>query len=393
MKVACIGNTNNNLFSLVRYLRDRGVDADLLLLDNETEHFHPSADTFDRDFESYTRTVPWGSAYPLHRVPADRIRSDLEPYDFLIGCSTAPAATQRIGRRLDIFAPFGGDFYAWPFFRIVHPRHQVAWCRFHRTQRAGIQAARCINIAATNEATEAVLRRLAFRGERLNTGIPMVYTPLYNPETIARYYDRSEGYPEFRRLRAEHDLVVFHHGRHIWKNAPDRFSWKGTDRLLRGFATFLRAEPGSRACLVTFEYGSDVQASRDLVAELGIAERVHWFPRMARKEIMVGLSLADVATGEFHHSWLVCGTIYEAQALAKPLLHYREDRLYEGHVPELYPLMNAREPEEIAAALGDYVRRPGQYREMGRRGREWFQRYAVDESVEAYLRVIGAQRP
>jgi glycosyltransferase involved in cell wall biosynthesis len=391
MKVACIGNTNNNLFSLARYLRDRGVETDLLLLDNETEHFHPSADAFDRDFETYTRGVPWGSAYHLHGVPADRIRADLAPYDFLIGCSSAPAATHRIGRPLDIFIPFGGDLYAWPFFRIVNPRHQIAYCRFNRAQRLGIRAARWISMAATNDETEAVLRRIGFHGERLVFGVPMVYTPLYNPEGIARCYGRSPWYHEFRRLREAYDLLVFHHGRHIWKHAPDRFSWKGTDRLLRGFAMFLRDAAGPRAGLVTFEYGSDVHASRDLVSELGIADHVHWFPRMTRKEIMVGLSLADIATGEFHHSWLACGTIYEALAMAKPLLHYRADRLYEGRVPELYPLMNARSAEEIATALGDFLQRPEYYRAMGRRGRDWFQRHAVDEPLEAYLRVIRAR--
>jgi glycosyltransferase involved in cell wall biosynthesis len=396
MKVACIGNTNNNLFSLTRYLRDRGVETDLLLLDNETEHFHPSADTFDRDFETYTRDVPWGSAYHLHGVPADRIRADLAPYDSLIGCSSAPAAAYRIGRPLDIFIPFGGDLYAWPFFRIVNPRHQIAYCRFSRAQRLGIRAARSISMAATNEETEVVLQKIGFRGERLDFGVPMVYAPLYNPEAIARCYGGTPWYHEFRRLRGQYDLIVFYHGRHIWKHAPDRFSWKGTDRLLRGFAMFVASATGAggagrpRAGLVTFEYGSDVQASRDLVSELGIADHVHWFPRMTRKEIMVGLSLADIATGEFHHSWLACGTIYEALAMAKPLLHYRDDRLYEGRVAELYPLMNARSAEEIAAALKDFQQRPDHYREMGLRGRDWFQRFAVDEPLDAYLRVIRA---
>ena len=34
-KVALLGNMNNNHFSLARYLRDRGAEADLLLFDSE----------------------------------------------------------------------------------------------------------------------------------------------------------------------------------------------------------------------------------------------------------------------------------------------------------------------------------------------------------------------
>ncbi len=388
MKVACIGNTNNNFFSLVRYLRDRGIGAELLLLDNEADHFHPSADTFDVDFQNYTRAVAWGSAYPLHRVPHQQIRADLKPYDALIGCSTAPAAAHFAGLRLDVEAPFGGDIYAWPFFRWTRPRHQWAALRFCLAQRAGIRAARHIVIGPTNPETEAILDRLGYRGRRHRFGIPMVYTPLYHPERIRVWYDRSRWYPGFRAVRDAYDLVVFHHARHVWKHAPDRFSWKGNDRLLRGFATFLRRTSGVRAALITFEYGSDIEASKQLARELGVAEHVHWFPRMPRKEIMVGLSLADVATGEFHHSWLICGTVYEGLALAKPLLHYREDGLYDGDFPELYPLFSVRSEEAIAGALSECHQHPDTRRAMGERGRVWFQRHAVDTAVDGYVGLL-----
>lgn len=49
MKVALIGNMNNNNFAIMRYFRDNGIDAHLLLYSNdginELSHFSPNNDT------------------------------------------------------------------------------------------------------------------------------------------------------------------------------------------------------------------------------------------------------------------------------------------------------------------------------------------------------------
>ena len=50
MKIAVLGNMNNNGFALMRYLRDIGQEADLLLFDddedNYSSHFSLKADTW-----------------------------------------------------------------------------------------------------------------------------------------------------------------------------------------------------------------------------------------------------------------------------------------------------------------------------------------------------------
>ena len=43
-KIALIGNVNNNLFALMRHLRDLGYDAHLFHRP-ENDHFQPKADT------------------------------------------------------------------------------------------------------------------------------------------------------------------------------------------------------------------------------------------------------------------------------------------------------------------------------------------------------------
>ena len=51
MEIALIGNMNNNNFAMMRYFRDLGADAHLLLYKNDGQehlsHFKPECDTWN----------------------------------------------------------------------------------------------------------------------------------------------------------------------------------------------------------------------------------------------------------------------------------------------------------------------------------------------------------
>jgi glycosyltransferase involved in cell wall biosynthesis len=386
MRVACIGNMNNNFFALARYLRDNGISADVMILDYESAHFHPSHDCYDRSYQSFTKRLTWGGAFGFAGTPAQTIADDLRPYDFLIGCGTAPAYVERIGRRLDIFMPYGDDIYRLPFFRLVNPRHQVSFLLCSRAQLAGIRNSRVIWFDAVNPETEAVLDRIGGSAKRIRMGIPMLYTPLYDPAHIAEHRHQTHWAKEFESVRRQSDLLVFHHSRLYWKRGG--WNQKDNDRLVRGFARFARERRDVRPKLILLEYGEDVEATRALIRDLEIEPFVEWFPLMARKDLMVGLSMADLATGEFHRSWLSCGTIYEALAMAKPLLHYRQDHLYAADYPELYPMVNITTDHDVHKALADFVARPEEFRDMGARGRQWLRKYVLDPAVHEAVRMI-----
>ena len=61
MKIALLGNMNNNHFAIARYLRDQGFDAHVLLFDDEYNHFLPSCDTYSLDYMSFCHQLSWGS--------------------------------------------------------------------------------------------------------------------------------------------------------------------------------------------------------------------------------------------------------------------------------------------------------------------------------------------
>jgi glycosyltransferase involved in cell wall biosynthesis len=241
----------------------------------------------------------------------------------------------------------------------------------------------------TNPLYESRWAELRGLSERWYFGIPTPYTGLYTPHQVAAAAGQTRWASEFARIREASDLLLFSHVRHVWGVR----SWphpdlKGTDRLLRGIALFKQRNPGISVNLITFEYGTHVRESKALVAELRLGDSVHWFPKTLRKDLMCGVLGADVICAEFEYSWLSSGVVYEALAMAKPILGFRNDELYRGQYPSLYPIMNARSPERICARLEQYMSAPEAHRAMGERGLQWYRDHVVSPAIDRYVSFI-----
>jgi hypothetical protein len=124
---------NNNGFAIMRYLRDLGADAELLLYANDgvgcLSHFRPESDTWNLSkWSPYIRQTGiynWTTSMipdvrqrtwpPLRRF----LRRQLTGYDKFIGSGIAPAVFNRIGFRLSIFFPYclGIEWFDDPDFR------------------------------------------------------------------------------------------------------------------------------------------------------------------------------------------------------------------------------------------------------------------------------------
>jgi glycosyltransferase involved in cell wall biosynthesis len=392
MKVGCISNMNNNNFSLVRYLRDRGVDAHLLLTNTEQLHFLPECDTFDFGHEAFVRQLSWGDIKSF-TTPKAAIQADLEEYEVLFGSGTTPAYLDRIGRRLDVFTPHGSDIFCLPFLRNIRPSRYLARninLTLHQMQ--GIRKARNIFLCPTDDEYAKRISSIQYNGNRHYAMITAVYTPMYNPHEITRYYGKTPSYEQFRAIREQFELVVFHHTRHMWTNARECSHTKGNDILVRGFAQFIKSNKSCNAALVMFKYGDDYHHTLQLTRELGIEKNVRWFSVLPRKEIMVGLSMCDLSSNEFHDGCIGGAAAMEAMALAKPILQYRNDEMNLLHFPELSPTLNVRSPDEISDVLCDAVRRPEHYKAIGEAGLAWHQRFCIDRSLSYYMDVIQANQ-
>lgn len=386
---------NNNFFSFVRHLRDRGHDARLLCIRRELQHFLPSADTLDDLFRVYTSELEWGNEGSFRKTSAARVLHDLGAFTHVVGCGMIPAFMAKSGRRLDIFSPYGADLYRLPHFS-VKPYHKALrealsptarW----RMQRRGIRTSGGLHLS--NVYVDAQGRDIA--AATFGDGVfyapkPLVYDyfsrigadhPIWREPVL----DRA------RQMRSQADFLVVNHNRQEWTSRTDWYTAKGNDVFLRGFAAFVRA-PGApeRPALIAFEYGEDVAASKALAAELGIAEQVVWMPKSERREIYLMLTLADVGVGQFSPKGSYSsGVIQEVLACGRPLIHHtREENRQMMNLPA-YPYVQSRTSEEVTSALMMLWKNAEKRQEIGECSRDWYRNFVVEPFIREFEKRLG----
>ena len=99
---------------------------------------------------------------------------------------------------------------------------------------------------------------------------------------------------------------------------------------------------------------------------------------------MPGLMMADMIAAEFIYSWIVGGVLFEALVAGKPLLTYRDDAMHSKDYESLYPIYNARDSQQIADHLNDYVRENERGVAMGKIGKKWYEENVVSKVVRKY---------
>ena len=371
---------NNNHFAIVRYLRDMGVDAYLLLTDGERDHFHPSADTFDTTYMQYTKQLTWGSGLNILSTSSDQINHDLSGYDILVGCGYVPAYCQKAGINLDIFVPYGADIWDGTKHKITSPKKQLNDFILKLMQKKGLANCKVWHMAPADKMYEKQYQKFKGNSQRWLEGLPMVYSPIYKKENLEKMINSTHWGHEFLKIRNQTEFMVVSHMRHYWGEKSDPNS-KGNDILINGWKQFLTQSKSNSAILILTEYGKDVDKSKALIKKLEIENSVKWMPKMTRKDIMVALLLCDVVCGEFLNSWSSSGVLYEGLVSAKPILAYRNDDDYEN----LYPILNANTPQVIAQKLIEVIKDKDKSRKVGIESQQWYTDTIQIDAINRYL--------
>lgn len=391
MKVALIDNMNNMLFTITRYLRDRGIDAELLTFDMPgNNHFVPENDTFTNDHKSFVKEISWGGQVRnFYQTKKSTIAQDLEAYDFLIGAGLIPAYLNKLGTRsLDLMIPYGGDLYDLPFPNKINSWKDILknifYFPYRKHQKQGIKNSKIISFDPHSELFLEWLTKLEVLQQNVYIPPPMVYDGEYALQHITNHYAKSKLYKRFKEIRDNNDLVVFHHLRH--RICDDPLEYKGNDKLIKAFARFVKANPNTKAALVTFEYGQELENSKALVKELGINQYVHWFPASPRKEIMVGLSMADITTGEFNHGFNIYGVVWESLIAGVPIMLYRDEQQINDK-KMLYPCLNAKGENDIYEHLVTINKDKSILKKIGQEGYTWVKQQ-YDDSIDTIIELI-----
>jgi glycosyltransferase involved in cell wall biosynthesis len=144
-------------------------------------------------------------------------------------------------------------------------------------------------------------------------------------------------------------FIVFHPARHSWSDARHPDWEKGNDLIIRGFASFV-ASTRSNARLVLIDWGDGVPASKELIAQLGVADLVSWMGPKPHRQFVPLMVAADVVIdqisvgsfGSLLAKALMCG---------KPSLVWLKKEVHEECFAELPPIMNVTNVEDVSVAL------------------------------------------
>jgi hypothetical protein len=433
MKVALLGNMNNNNFSIMRYFRDLGVDAHLFIFKNDGSgtlaHFVPENDSWELDkWKSFIHYVDiyngpasvLGNKFPISllfralwmrsyfskrskkfiydSVSTNSIKSAFVGFDTFIGSGLSGPLLARIGKSLSLFYPYsmGIEFLgsAPMKYELERPnplRRLIAKLIAEAQKNAIKNAKNCTTgeMSVTKQTYDEIDVKFT----------PLAVPMVYNRETLPSTDSLSDKLKSIIMEIEACDLSIIMHGRQFWSN-PGSYSeseWKLQSKhnewLFLSLAKLTHKFPEHDVKLFLLEYGKDVYASKELCKELGIERRIVWLPKMKRKELMLLLSKCDVGAGEFYqgHGVIWGGTGWEVLASGKPLLQgfkfdEGEFERYYGYPPP--PMLAVREQDDILRHLLDICINPQKAKDIGDGASKWFDQYNGISLAKKWLDLI-----
>ena len=427
MRVAVYDNLGNNAYEQVKAFRRLGVEADVVLdpLDTfvmsdprwEDLDLELPADELDvaalpagAHVPAWVRSAPAGRdprslpglAVGALRVPPEVGRAlrvaglrgaqlaagrswvlrTLREYDLVYARGVGPAWCALAHVRC-IAQTYGGDITITPF--LDRPGFEGAEHTpvqspsgedraVARLQRAGLQA--CERVLLTDP-------RFGPFAERLGLSERSEFVPF-----VLDVEKFSPG--EDAALRRE---LLGGDGAGVLVLVPSRqdWRWKGSDRILRGFAAAAGGRPDAR--LVCAGWGEDLDRSRALAAELGIDERIVLLPNALSKSRLVRhLRAADVVIDQ-----VVLGSYgtsaLEAMSCARPLVMYIDPARFEGLFGEPPPVCNAESADDVGRELARLIDDAGLRVAAGEAGRRWVVENHGDGVARRLLELGGVPVP
>jgi len=173
------------------------------------------------------------------------------------------------------------------------------------------------------------------------------------------------------QLRA--DFLVFHPARQHW-DAQRHPSWeKGNDLFIRGFARFVKeCRPAAGAVFV--EWGRNVAESRQLLAELGVADRVAWVPLQANQRMQSYIQACDLLADQFYLG-AFGGILPKALRLGRPAMLYLDEQIHRWCFSEMPPILNVKTPDDVFRQLSRLTTEPAYRDALCTAGPRWYQAY------------------
>ena len=189
------------------------------------------------------------------------------------------------------------------------------------------------------------------------------------------------------RQRLDAEFIVFHPARQHW-TAERSPNWeKGNDFLIEGFARFVH-EVCPRAGAIFVNWGQTVDASRALLTQRGVADRVLWIEPVSVPRMLAYTQAADVLADQFFLG-AFGSTMPRGLMVGRPNLIYLDEERHRWCLPVMPPVVNAGTPAEIFEGLSRLYHNPIYAREIGEAGKRWYHQYhSMDVVVTRFLDIL-----
>lgn len=374
MKVFTNGNVLNNSYNMTRFLRAKGVDAEMFLDDSS-----PGGQNYpwwEHTRLSATDLPPWihyrrvsERDFLLRNHQFMEMAREFSKCDVALVTAWGPILSEA-AQIPHVFYSYGGDLMAAHTSRemkeglrrvLARKRPGIRPMLLGLRQRAALKRSTDLVAIMMGWQVESYVRPLGLIDKMVRTRLPWKVED-YESKPVADLVRKYEAC----------DLVFFMLTRHSWRSLWSDL--KGNDKFIRAFAAFVRERPG-KFRLVCIEKGPDVGASKSLIEQLGISKYVEWVPEMNKDGVRSYYSLPNaVVVDQFwHDQWYLrypadvgyprigfgSGSI-EALCARRPLITVFFDReFYDGAEP---PILSAFKIPQIRARLHEVV-------DMGEEGR------------------------
>jgi len=366
MKIGHILNMANNGYHICNALRDKGVDAELVISSSDFgmglpmwEELELEQDPYHIDFKKMLEEYPlpewikiWNNGMGV--VYAHKISELL-----------------RMSRKYDLVHLHATTPLWYQYTQIPFVIHESGWIRAvtdgdtNKTKLARRAYTRAACIVMTNPDTYELLKTLKIKREKfIPFAIPTdKYKPISTPEN--------------------EELLFLH---------PTRQTWdvKGNDRLLEAFRMFLTSGYLAHMIMIDWGWDEDVELAKQFLKKHGLEENVTWIPPYSKPNLIKVYNQCDAVFDQFllGSGGTVC---YESMSCAKPTVIYLNE-WNEKCFGEMPPVVNVRTSQEIYEAmilLTDQKKR--EY--YGKKGREFVLKHnhppiVANQLIKLYEEII-----
>tara|TARA_B100001057_G_scaffold136039_3_gene135517 strand:- start:1812 stop:3032 length:1221 start_codon:yes stop_codon:yes gene_type:complete len=401
MKVALLGNMNNANFALLRYLKDKDINATLLLWKNDGKlshsHFKLQNDTWDfkywSKFVKRTNLTNAASSIIFNPLKSKNYVSKKyflnlhSKYDVFISSGIAPAIFEKFNKKLDIFYPYAMGVEWIDTFEEKISRYfsvkKIIFDKIKRLQIKGIQNAKFV-INPELGKTEETLKKIKVQSIKL-------YIPIIYNENVRNYFLN-----EIKKIK-KFNFRIISHARHLWKpsklltNKENEYNSKNNDWLIYSFKNFL-AETKSNSCLILFKYGPDYKESYKLCKKLKIQKNVIWLPILARKKILSLIKICNLGIGEFYlqKNTFWGGTAIEILSQGKPTFQtFRFNNFKKIFKKKPPPFLKINNKFEIKQQLVKLYSNKNFRKKIGYNSKKWFKKEYEISLINDWIKVIN----